>query len=96
MMPSKNFLFQKYRRLKGDGNFSLQFSEGEEQKGSRSQAIKVLKSLLANPALAIKEDGSTAISCDFVKQSMLCLSSIETVNLLDWQDIATNGANISW
>ena len=75
---------------------ALQFSEGEGQKGARAQAIKVLKTLLANPELAVKEDGSTSVGMEFVKQSLVCLTSLETVNLLDWQDIAKHGPAISW
>lgn len=62
----------------------------------RSQAIRVLKTLLVKPELTVKDDGSTAVGKEFVKQALMSLTSLETVNLLDWQDIAKHGAAISW
>ncbi len=74
----------------------LQVTEAGEARGERRQAIDVLKALLADPQLALKADGTSGVGREFVKQSLVSLTSLETVNLLDWQDIAKNGANISW
>ena len=63
---------------------------------TRKQAISVLKSLLANPDLAAKSDGSSGVDRKFVRDSLLLLTSLESVNLLDWEDIAENGSTIPW
>lgn len=67
-----------------------------ENHKKRKQAISVLKSLLANPDLAVKGDGSTGVDKKFVRDALILLSASETVNLLDWNDIAENGSTIPW
>ena len=68
----------------------------QETKETRRQAVGVLKSLLANPELASKSDGSNGVDKLFVRKAMSLLTSLETVHLLDWQDIAKNGSTIPW
>lgn len=75
---------------------SLQLPIVAEHQKKRRQAISVLKSLLANPDLAVKGDGSTGVDKKFVRDALILLTSAETVNLLDWDDIAENGSTIPW
>ena len=74
----------------------LQLPLDAERKQTRRQAISVLKSLLANPELAVKSDGSNGVDRAFLRKALGLLTSAETVSLLDWQDIARNETTIPW
>lgn len=63
---------------------------------NRRQAVAVLKSLLANPGLAAKGDGSSAVDRAFVRKAFGLLTSQETVDLLDWQDLLSHRTSVPW
>lgn len=91
-------LHGRSRRLAGSqgGGPVVQLPITAANQKTRKQAISVLKSLLANPDLAAKSDGSSGVDRKFVRDSLLLLTSLESVNLLDWEDIAENGSTIPW
>ncbi|CAL8462399.1 g1932 [Coccomyxa elongata] len=67
-----------------------------EHANTRKAAIAVLQAMLAQPDLATRRDGSSAVTPDYVRTALARLTGHETVQLLDWADIAPTVPELSW
>ena len=63
---------------------------------ARRQALASLKTLLADPAAAVKRDGRPAVDAAFAQQALARLTAPELAALTDWQAAAANQASIPW
>ncbi len=67
-----------------------------EHANTRKAAMAVLQAMLAQPDLATRRDGSSAVTPDYVRTALARLTGHETVQLLDWADIAPTVPEVSW
>lgn len=69
--------------------------EGEHA-NTRKAAMAVLQAMLTQPELAARRDGSSPVTPDYVRTALARLTGHETVQLLDWADIAPSVPQLSW
>ena len=76
--------------------FAVQLDLGPEQAGTRKAALGVLAAMLQAPDLAVRRDGSPALTPEYCESAMSALTCHELVQLLDWPATAASAPQLPW
>ena len=76
--------------------FRVQLPLGPEHSEARRAALAVLAAMLGEPELALRRNGSPAVTPEYVGSALGRLTAHELVQLLDWPQVAGTAAQLPW
>ena len=84
------------QRAQASVRLCVQLPLGAEHGETRRAALAVLAAMLGELELALRADGSPAVTAEYVSTALGRLTAHELVQLLDWPQVAGAGTPPPW